>query len=1026
LGPREAPLLLTSIGTLPPLLCSPDTTHLSIDHPSHPGRDCTSVTELSPWLKPRPSVHDALTSSRAARIAASTERLLGKFTPIASTHSPPGPLVPTGSTHPKPLHYRGQAPYPSSDGVPEHTSAPKPLPPLGQAPYPSSDGVPERTSAPKPLPPLGQAPYPSSDGVSERTSAPKPLPPLGQAPYPLSDGVPECSLHTPYPLSDGVPVPASDLVLPPLPTTGIPPLVLLHHLEQALSWNVPPLLPTAFQFQWTASAAQHNLEILAAFDYDLGRAIAAQPGTIVTPGCEFRPTSLLRPLCGHHPLWPRASEWLTSGVVFPTLPISEDDRLVDLRAMLARGNHQSAKLQAPRLEKMMQVEVQHGWQLPLPPDAALLIPGAIIAPMGLVKQATITEQGEIVEKFRVTHDQSFNPVKRTQRSVNNRVQHDLLTPCMFGRALLRHVHQIVALRHRYPNESILQSKVDVKSAYRRLHNAIATAVAAMVLVGAYLLVALRLTFGGSPNPSRWSDLSEIACDLANDLAHNPGWDPAVHFSPHSERLPPDPILEPPSIPFATAVPLSVDLPVDDEPKTEVYIDDLFNCYLLRHLVKGGRILPFVLHLLGRPTHTEDPITRDDILSITKFLAEATPSEVKTILGWEVDTRRLLLSLPADKVAAWSESIQIMLRSPTKVSYEDLDTLIGRLNHCGFLIPQARHFLGRIRTAKHKASKRRQAHLSPAVQADLSLWLSFLAAAGQGIDMNLLTFRHPTHVSRADACEHGLGGYSLVTGKAWRFEIPIHLRLRTSLNSLEHLATYIQLAFEASTSPGLPPQSVILTGTDSTTAAGWLHHSSFDDSTPDSPSLRLLVARATAQLLLDQSSVLFPKWFAGKENQVADSLSRDHHLANDVLFSLLCSSFPSQIPKGFEICPLPRKLYSQIMTWLHKLPPSLQSPKVPTRSGIDTSPTTAPSSNGWSSTMTHSSTPSCLSAAPVSLVPSPMLTATEDFPLLRALIHEHQELVETPSTLWLRPIGLTSVAAPATTPVGNSQNFYQTS
>jgi hypothetical protein len=80
----------------------------------------------------------------------------------------------------------------------------------------------------------------------------------------------------------------------------------------------------------------------------------------------------------------------------------------------------------------------------------------------------------------------------------------------------------------------------------------------------------------------------------------------------------------------------------------------------------------------------------------------------------------------------------------------------------------------------------------------------------------------------------------------------------------------------------------------------------------------------------------------------------------------------------------------------------------------------------SSTMTHSSTPSCLSAAPVSLVPSPMLTATEDFPLLRALIHEHQELVETPSTLWLRPIGLTSVAAPATTPVGNSQNFYQTS
>jgi hypothetical protein len=179
----------------------------------------------------------------------------------------------------------------------------------------------------------------------------------------------------------------------------------------------------------------------------------------------------------------------------------------------------------------------------------------------------------------------------------------------------------------------------------------------MVLVGNYLLIALRLTFGGSPNPSRWSDLSEIACDLANDLVQNPGWDPTVHSSPHSTKLPPEPLLEPRSVPFATAVPLSVALPINDEPKTEVYIDDLFNCFLLRRLAKGGQILPFVLHLMGRPTHTKDAITRDDILSISKFLAEATPSEIKTILGWEVDTRRLLLSLPTNKVTAWSESIQ---------------------------------------------------------------------------------------------------------------------------------------------------------------------------------------------------------------------------------------------------------------------------------------------------------------------------------------------------------------------------------
>jgi hypothetical protein len=580
----------------------------------------------------------------------------------------------------------------------------------------------------------------------------------------------------------------------------------------------PSFRPPKFQFEWTDAAASHNLQILRDFEFDLGGAIAAQPSSIVTPGCEFRPTSLLRPLCGHHPLWPSAEEWLTTGVTFPSSALSEEDRLTDLATMIARGNHQSAKQRAPTLEKMMRAEVTHGWQLPLPPSAATQIPDAVVAPMGLVEQATINKLGEIVDKLRVTHDQSFNPVKGTRRSVNNRVHRDRLTQCMFGRALLHHVHQIVALRHHHPKETILQSKVDWKSAYRRLHNAPATAVSAMVIVGSFLLIALRLTFGGAPNPSRWSDLSEIACDLSNDLARNPGWDPTRHLSPHASKLPPEPLLEPPDVPFAIAHHLSVPLPVDDAPKSEVYIDDLFNCYLQRHLPHGHEILPFVLELLGCPPNAGDPIERDDVLSISKFLAEATPSEVKTILGWVVDTRRLLLSLPSNKVRAWSALIQVMLDDPRKVSYEDLDTLIGRLNHCGFLIPQARHFMGRIRTAKHSASKRRYTRLSLDVQLDLGLWLGFIHSAGIGIDMNNLTFRHPAHVWRVDASEHGLGGYSLITGKAWRFEIPVHLRLRASLNSLEHLASYIQIAFEAAPS-GLPPSSVILTGTDSTTAAG---------------------------------------------------------------------------------------------------------------------------------------------------------------------------------------------------------------
>jgi hypothetical protein len=65
-----------------------------------------------------------------------------------------------------------------------------------------------------------------------------------------------------------------------------------------------------------------------------------------------------------------------------------------------------------------------------------------------------------------------------------------------------------------------------------------------------------------------------------------------------------------------------------------------------------------------------------------------------------------------------------------------------------------------------------------------LW--FLEIARQGIDMNLVAFRHPTHVYWSDSCPFGLRGY-LDEGFAWRFEIPKDLRFRALNNLLEYIA-----------------------------------------------------------------------------------------------------------------------------------------------------------------------------------------------------------------------------------------------
>ena len=105
----------------------------------------------------------------------------------------------------------------------------------------------------------------------------------------------------------------------------------------------------------------------------------------------------------------------------------------------------------------------------------------------------------------------------------------------------------------------------------------------------------------------------------------------------------DPILEDNIIPFASAIPLAVKVPMDSTPKFDCYIDDIFGAMLSRDLQLGVGIVPFVLHLFGRPQNPNDALSQDDLLSLEKFLAEATPSELKVILGWLLDTLCLLIS-----------------------------------------------------------------------------------------------------------------------------------------------------------------------------------------------------------------------------------------------------------------------------------------------------------------------------------------------------------------------------------------------
>jgi hypothetical protein len=88
--------------------------------------------------------------------------------------------------------------------------------------------------------------------------------------------------------------------------------------------------------------------------------------------------------------------------------------------------------------------------------------------LNIQPQWTINKRGKIVEKDRLTHNQSFKWTK-SGTSVNSHTDTDLLQQCKFGKCLTRLINWADVARRKYPNRRILAKKDDIKSAYRRIH-----------------------------------------------------------------------------------------------------------------------------------------------------------------------------------------------------------------------------------------------------------------------------------------------------------------------------------------------------------------------------------------------------------------------------------------------------------------------------------------------------------------------------------------------------------------------------
>jgi hypothetical protein len=816
----------------------------------------------------------------------------------------------------------------------------------------------------------------------------------------------------------------------------VPPAWLMQAIEQVAASEVPTPLAPPIKFDLSDDSVKFNSELLKNSDLDLEKFLAKHQDTTLNFGSEFRPIEDLEKILGRHPNFGFFSEVLANGMDYRfTEQLSEEQRQAEVAAMMERGNHQSVQEDSEEVAKLLAKDVLQGFSLPVSPDLVPDLAHAMVQPAGVVKQFGLQQDGSRLLKRRLTQDLSF-PLTFPSASVNKRIDMEAYVEMIYGWCLSRVIHFIVALRLAHPTKRIFIMKYDYSDAYRRVAHSASAAAQSIIIFAGVAYIALRLTFGGSPNPPTWCSFSEMVTDLSNEIPLCKEWDHESLRSPAQPETP-SPVLLPDDVPIAEAMPLAVGIPTKVTARSDSFIDDLIRVFLDTPLnrEREPHAVPLAIHVTSRPhAGDKEPVKRREIVSNPKLVAEGGPAEDQIVLGWTLNTRTLLVILPHDKFEAWSNDLRVII-AERRGTFGQLETTVGRLNHAAYIIPLSRHFLHRIRLRLRVRKHKKQAlSLTQSELDDFSLWVFFLSQARAGISMNQMTIRRPSKICWSDSCPFGIGGF-LLSGRAWRIRIPESsplYGLDIANNVLEFLGMMITiwLVLVECEETGSQQDCILALG-DNTSAIGWLYKSG---KLPiDSPYYNAVqfIARQLARLVTGSSHCLASQHIKGDKNTIADLLSfagdtrgEAHPLAPDypsdrVLTERFHSCLPQLIPAGFNISPLPSEISSFAIQALQTLESSLTpSRSRPTRTktesgdaGLRSAP--KPASTLTLSSLSYTSRKPSSSCAP--FCPSTeWLAGVQQAPFLASVRAPwFQQLCAMPQAIWLRRSGVTSNGVPFT-------------
>lgn len=232
-------------------------------------------------------------------------------------------------------------------------------------------------------------------------------------------------------------------------------------------------------------------------------------------------------------------------------------------------------------------------------------------------------------------------------------------------------------------------------------------------------------------------------------------------------------------------------------QVDVYVDDFL--LMAQTASQRRQVLRATLSSIDkvlRPLTPDDPPHRKEPASIKKMRqGDAHWATDKRILGWDINTSAMTLSLPPHRLTRLHAILDWISPPRRRLPVKQWHQLLGELRSMAPALPGARGLFSLLQDALRHADQRRiriTPHLH-ALAADFRRLVDDLARRPTRLQELVPTY--PSDIGASDACQHGMGGVwfdNLDPHAApilWRHRFPPHVAsaLITAANPTGHLS-----------------------------------------------------------------------------------------------------------------------------------------------------------------------------------------------------------------------------------------------